>query len=72
MSDIIRRCKDCGKVLPKDTGTRRLYCDACRKLRKKETNRTYQLKLKVGESAMPPVVRYCTVCGKALPAGLGR
>ena len=68
MSNIIRRCKDCGKVLPKGTGTRRLYCDACRKLRKKETNRTYQLKLKVGESAMPPVVRYCIACGKPLPA----
>ena len=69
MSDVIHRCEECGAVLPEGSGNRRKYCDACRKLRKKETNRTYQLKLKVGESAMPPVVRYCTVCGKALPAG---
>ncbi len=32
MGDIIRRCEDCGAVLPEGTGTRRLYCDACRKL----------------------------------------
>ena len=69
MSDIIRRCKDCGAALPAGTGNNRLYCDACRKLRRKETNRAYQLSLKVGESAMPLVVRYCTVCGEALPAG---
>lgn len=69
MGDIIRRCKDCGAALPKGTGNRRLYCDACRKLRKKETNHTYDQKRRISESAMPPVVRYCTVCGKALPAG---
>lgn len=67
MGDIIRRCEDCGAALPEGSGNRRRYCDACRKLRRKETNRAYQLNLKVGKSAMPPVVRYCTVCGKALP-----
>ena len=69
MSDTIRRCEDCGKVLPEGAGTRRLYCDACRKLRKKETNHTYNQKRRTKESANPPVVRYCTACGKALPAG---
>lgn len=69
MSDIIRRCEECGAVLPEGSGNSRRYCDACRRLRRKETNRLYQLNLKVGKSAMPPVVRYCTVCGKALPAG---
>lgn len=69
MGDIIRRCKDCGKVLPEGSWNRRLYCDACRKLRKKETNHTYNQKRRTKESAKPPVVRYCTVCGKALPAG---
>lgn len=69
MADIIRRCKDCGKALPEGSGNSRRYCDACRKLRRKETNRLYQLNLKVGKSTIPPVVRYCTVCGEALPAG---
>lgn len=69
MDDIIRRCESCGAALPEGAGNRRLYCDACRKLRKKETNHTYNQKRRIGESAMPPVVRYCTVCGKALPAG---
>lgn len=69
MADVIRRCKDCGKALPEGSGNSRLYCDACRKLRKKETNHTYNQKRRTKESANPPVVRYCTVCGKALPAG---
>ena len=69
MSDIIRRCKDCGAVLPAGTGNNRLYCDACRKLHRKEINHNYQKKHILGESPNPPVVRYCTVCGKALPAG---
>ena len=69
MSDIIRRCKDCGAVLPAGTGSRRLYCDACRKLRRKEINHNYQKKHILGEIPNPPVVRYCTACGKALPAG---
>lgn len=69
MGDIIRRCEDCGAALPEGSGNSRRYCDACRKLRRKETNRLYQLNLKVGKSAMPLVVRYCAVCGEALPAG---
>ena len=68
MGDIIRRCKDCGKVLPEGTGNSRLYCDACRKLRRKETNRLYQQRHSTGENAIPLVVRYCIVCGKPLPA----
>lgn len=69
MSDIIRRCKDCGAALPEGTGSRRLYCDACRKLRKKEINHNYKKKHIFGESPKPLAVRYCTVCGKALPLG---
>lgn len=69
MSDIIHRCKDCGKVLPEGSGNRRLYCDACRKLRKKETNHAYNQKRRTKENANPPVVRYCAACGKPLPAG---
>ena len=69
MGDIIRRCESCGAALPAGTSSRRLYCDACRKLRKKETNRLYQQRHSTGENARPLVVRYCTVCGKALPAG---
>ena len=68
MGDIIRRCKDCGKVLPEGTGNSRLYCDACRKLRRKETNRLYQQRHSTGENARPLVVRYCIACGKPLPA----
>lgn len=68
MSDIIRRCKDCGKVLPEGAGNSRLYCDACRKLRRKETNRLYQQRHSTGENARPLVVRYCIACGKPLPA----
>lgn len=69
MSDIIRRCKDCGAALPEGASSRRLYCDTCRKIRKKETNHTYNQKRRISENAKPPVVRYCTVCGKALPLG---
>lgn len=69
MSDIIRRCKECGAALPKGTSSRRLYCDACCKLRRKEINHNYQKKHLLWESPEPSVVRYCTVCGKALPAG---
>ena len=69
MSDIIRRCKDCGAVLPEGTSSQRRYCDACRKLRRKEINHNYQKKHLLWESPEPPVVRDCTVCGKALPAG---
>lgn len=69
MSDIIRRCKDCGAALPQGTGSQRRYCDACRKLRKKEADYNYQKKHILRKSPNPPVVRYCTACGKALPAG---
>lgn len=69
MSDIIHRCEECGAVLPEGVGSQRRYCDACRKLRRKEINHNYQKKHLLWESPEPPVVRYCTVCGKALPAG---
>lgn len=67
MADIIRRCKDCGKVLPEGTSSRRLYCDACRKLRQRENDRAWHQKHSAREAKKPPVVRYCTACGKALP-----
>lgn len=69
MSDIIHRCKDCGAALPAGTGNNRLYCDACRKLRRNEMNRLYRQRHSAGENARPLVVRYCIACGKALPAG---
>lgn len=69
MENPARRCKDCGAVLPEGTSSRRRYCDACRKLRRKEINHNYQKKHILGEKPKPSVVRYCTVCGKALPAG---
>lgn len=69
MADIIRRCKDCGKVLPEGSGNRRLYCDACRKLRKKETNHAYHQKYIIAKQLKAAGVRYCAVCGKALPEG---
>lgn len=68
MSDIIHRCEECGAVLPEGTSSQRRYCDACRKLRRKEINHNYQKKHILGESPKPLAVRYCTVCGKALPA----
>lgn len=69
MSDIIRRCKDCGAALPEGSGNRRKYCDACRKLRKKETNHDYRQKYRIAKQRKAAGVRYCAVCGKALPAG---
>lgn len=69
MSDKIRRCKDCGKALPEGSGSRRKYCDACRKIRKKETDLAWYQKRSAREAKKPPVVRYCTACGKALPDG---
>lgn len=69
MENPARRCKDCGAVLPEGTSSQRRYCDACRKLRKKEADYNYQKKHILGKSPKPPVVRYCTACGKALPAG---
>lgn len=69
MSDIIRRCKDCGKVLPEGCGNRRKYCDACRKLRKKEIAHDYREKYRIAKQRKAAGVRYCAVCGKALPEG---
>lgn len=69
MGDIIRRCESCGAVLPEGTSSRRLYCDACRKLRKRETDHACYQKRSAREAKKPPVVRYCTACGKALPLG---
>ena len=69
MSDIIRRCEECGTVLPECTGSNRRYCDACRKLKRKEVNRKYNIRRKGENCENSPVVRYCSVCGKALPAG---
>ena len=69
MSDIICRCEECGAALPAGAGINRRYCDACRKLKKIEVNRRYRMNHKGGNCENPPVVRYCSVCGKALPVG---
>lgn len=69
MSDIIRCCEECGAVLPEGTGVNRRYCDACRKLKRTEVNRRYNMRRKGENCENPPVVRYCRVCGKALPLG---
>ena len=69
MSDIIHRCEECGAVLPEGTGINRRFCDACRKLKKIEVNRRYRMNHKGENCETPPVVRYCSVCGKALPLG---
>lgn len=69
MSDIIRRCEMCGAVLPEGTGANRRYCGACRKLKRKEANHSYNMRRKGENCENPSVVRYCSVCGKALPAG---
>lgn len=44
MENSVRRCKDCGAALPEGTSSQRRYCDACRKLRRKEINHNYQKK----------------------------
>lgn len=69
MGNPVRRCEMCGAVLPESAGSRRLYCDACRKLKRKEANHSYNMRHKGENCESPPVVRYCSVCGKALPAG---
>lgn len=69
MGNVIRRCEDCGAALPEGAGNSRLYCDACRKLRKRETDRAWHQKRSAREAKKQPVVRYCTACGKALPLG---
>ena len=67
MSDIIHRCEECGAVLPEGAGVNRRYCDACRKLKRTEVNRRYNMRRKGENCENPSVVRYCRVCGKALP-----
>lgn len=69
MSDVIHRCEECGAVLPEGSGNRRKYCDACRKLKRKEANHSYNMRRKGENCENPPVMRHCSVCGKALPAG---
>lgn len=69
MGNVIRRCEDCGAALPEGSGNSRRYCDACRKLRKKETDHACYQKRSSREAKKPPVVRYCTACGKPLPLG---
>lgn len=69
MSDIIHRCEECGAALPEGAGTNRRYCDACRKIKRIEVTRRYRMNHKGGSCELPTVVRYCSVCGKALPAG---
>lgn len=69
MSDVIHRCEDCGAVLPEGTGANRRYCDACRKLKRKEANHSYNMRRKGENCENPQVMRHCSVCGKALPAG---
>lgn len=44
MENPAHRCEECGAALPEDTSSRRRYCDACRKLRRKEINHNYQKK----------------------------
>lgn len=68
MGNPVRRCKDCGAALPEGSGNRRKYCDACRKLRKREADHACYQKRSAREAKKPPVVRHCTVCGKPLPA----
>lgn len=67
MSDIVRRCEECGAVLPAGVGINRRYCDACRKLKRKEVTHRYRMNHKGENYETLPVVRYCRVCGKALP-----
>ena len=68
MSDIIR-CEMCGAALPEGAGHQRRYCDACRKLRIKESYRVHNMRRSGKGCVKPPVVRYCSACGKALPLG---
>jgi uncharacterized Zn finger protein (UPF0148 family) len=68
MSDAIHRCEECGAVLPEGAGINRRYCDACRKIKRIEVNRRYRMNHKGENYETYPVVRYCSVCGKQLPA----
>lgn len=67
MSDVIHRCEECGAVLPEGAGINRRFCDACRKLKRKEANHSYNMRRKGENCENPPVMRHCSVCGKALP-----
>lgn len=69
MSDAIHRCEMCSALLPESAGSNRRFCDACRKLKRKEINRVCNMRRKGTYCEKPPVVRYCSACGKALPAG---
>ena len=69
MGNPVRRCKDCGAVLPEGAGANRRFCDACRKLKRIEANRRYDMRRKGTYCEKPLAVRHCSVCGKALPAG---
>lgn len=69
MENPVRRCKDCGAPLPEGASSQRRYCDTCRKIKKIEVNRRCSMRRKGENYETPPVVRYCRVCGKALPAG---
>lgn len=69
MGNPVRRCKDCGAVLPEGSGNRRKYCDACRKLRKKEIDHDYRQKYRIAKQRKAAGVRYCAICGKALSEG---
>lgn len=69
MSDAIHRCEMCSALLPESAGANRRYCNACRKLKRKEANHSYNMRRKGENCENPPVVRHCSVCGKALPAG---
>lgn len=63
------RCALCGAALPKNAGSNRKFCDACRKIKRIEATRRYRMNHKGGNCEPPTVVRYCTACGKALPLG---
>ena len=67
MENSALRCQECGAVLPEGAGINRRYCDACRKIKRIEVTRRYRMNHKGGNCEPPTVVRYCSVCGKALP-----
>lgn len=69
MENPAHRCEECGAALPAGAGINRRYCDACRKLKRKEVTRRYRMNHKGENYETFPVVRYCRVCGKALPVG---
>lgn len=59
MGDIIRRCKDCGKVLPEGSAANRRYCFSCaERIRlddaRERARRVREAKPKVEKPAPPP------------------